>query len=158
MSLISVDSESSIDLSLYPDSVANGTVSVNMFEESMRYIAGINPRLIKINELQKQLNENSLLRTDSEFKAEFVAAIEDYHVFVKGIYITPSANADFEINKSFSEVLYYDELFAQSMRDYVNSYEGHYRETASKYSRLTKPSYLVFIDKLDKYKLFTDSN
>lgn len=158
MNLISVDSESPINLSLYPDSVANGTISVNMFEESMRYIKGITPRLTKITDFQNQLNANSGLQLDSEFKAEFIAAIEDYHVFAKGIYASPVTEADLEIYNSFSEVLYYDELFAQSYRDYTNLYEIHYVKTAGKYGQLSKTSYIVFIDKLDKYKLFTDSN
>lgn len=157
LNLISVDSESSINLSLYPDNVANGTVSVNVFEESMRLIDGITPSLDKINALQKRLNENTLLRTDSEFKAEFVSAIEDYQIFIKGLYPSPSTEADFEINKSFSEILYYSELLGQSLRDYTGSYEIHHRADANKYAQSIKTSYIVFIDKLDKYKLFTDS-
>ena len=151
------ESDSSVNLAVYPENVVNGTVSVEMYEESMRYINGITDRFNTLLAYQKRLNADGKLQLDEEFKKEFIAAIEDYEVFVKGFYLSPSTDADFEIFNNFSDTLYYDELFSNNYRAYVNKYENFYLDSAASYNQSIKTSYIAFINVLDKYKLFTDS-
>ena len=152
-----IESESSVDLAIYPENVANGTVSIGMYEESVRYINGITDRLNTITAYQKRLNADGLLQVDEEFKKEFITAIEDYEVFVKGFHLSPSTDADIEISKNFFDTLYYNELYSSSYRAYVNKYERFYLDSAISYNQSTKTSFMAFLNTLDKYKLFTDS-
>lgn len=153
-----VDVDTSTELEFYPENVQNGTVSVKMYSEAMRFIKSVTDHLNHVNSYQKELNDNFMLyRHDAEFHSNFKKAIDDSEVFIKGVHVTPTTEADFEINNNFSEILYYYPLMLNSHREYLNSYEQYHMDNVVSYSNTMKTSFMAMVNTVEKYGLFSDS-
>lgn len=141
---------------LYPENVKNGIVSEDVYLETNRFITSFAKYVDKIKNLQLQANENYRLYSDPTFKKDYLDALDDFDVFLKGFHIAPSTDADFEITSNFDDALYYYSLFTASYRDFVNSNGTIDTNYIQSYNNSFKTSYLAMADSLEKYELYKD--
>ena len=142
---------------MLPDNVKNGTVSEDVYLEVTRYITSFAEYDTKLTGFQKRVNSDRSLLEDSTFTNEYKDSLDQYDVFIKEFHLSPVTDADFEINKNFSEMLTYTSYMTSGIRDYIDTGESYHTQNASKEFNSKKTSYMALLNTLEKYRLPKES-
>lgn len=139
-----------------PENVKNGTVSEEMYKESLRYINDFQEYDQNMFGYLDKINKDSSLKDDAAFLDEFRESMNAYEVFLKGFHISPKTEADFEINSNLSDTIMYTEYAISSIRQHFDTKEDYHLSSLEEDLNKATTSYNALGNSLMKYKLYTE--
>lgn len=136
-----------------PQSVKDGTVSEDVYKETVRYLTDFQLHEREMLSYQDKLNKDTSLWNDDSFLEDYKASIDDYDVFVKGIHLKPSTEADIELNKNLTDTLLYTSFFTSALRQYVDTKDKVHVNSVKDNMNKINTSYTALTNTVKKYKL-----
>lgn len=137
------------DLSEFPKGVQNGSITPEYYSALMTYFNGIDDFDL---ETQKIENDNSLSKDEKLQK--HIENNNEKIVLINGIEHNPANSVEREIDKYFTEVLFYDESLSNYKSKYYSTKDELYGEMAESELVEYRQSGKVLLEILEKYELF----
>jgi len=100
------EGETFADEAVYPESVQDGTVSVEYYNQLQKYHS-LNIEYLKVatQMLNIGLEHKSLSKDDEEYKRMFRETLQNYDEMLLGVNISPKTDADREIEEALNIVI-----------------------------------------------------
>lgn len=141
------------DSSLLPEAVKDGTVTQQVYLDTIEYTVNYKGYTSKMIEHINKIKSDNNVLFDPSFVSEFESFINEYDVFLKGIVLTPKTDADFEINRLLSNVLSEAKHYNSSMRSFITTKENQYAESAERSAGELETSQKALFNLMESYGL-----
>lgn len=151
-----VNAESNIDetiKSTYPDNVKNGTVSEETYAEVVRYFKEYPDFMNRLNVFTGKINIDGNIIKDELFASEFKTFLDEYDVFMKGFYLNPKTDADFEINGIYYDISSSILASNSQVKQLLKTKDSIHAGLASDYSNEAVTSINALANTMTKYDL-----
>jgi len=142
-------SEEVNDLSEFPTGVQNGVISMEYYNALMTYYNSSD----KFESTTQQIEAETSISQDERLK-KHVSANNTHIATINGIEHTPSNDVEREIDKYFTEVLFYDESLSNNKAKYYSTKDEMYYDIAESNLVSWRQSSLVLAEIMNKYELF----
>jgi len=139
-----------------PENVENGTVSEEIYNESMRFVSEFTEYQNDMFGYLDKINEDSSLKEDEFFLDDFRESIDSYEVFLKGFHLSPKTEADIELNNNLSDTIFYMSYVVSGLRQYVNTKDALHVNSLEENVNEASTSYDALGNSLMKYELYTE--
>ena len=136
-----------------PENVLNGTVTEEIFKETVRYVTDFQAYDKHMFSFLDRLNKDSSLYDDPSFIEEYKESMDAYEVFIKGFHLSPKTEADFELEANLSNILLNMSYVISGLRQYINTKETHHVSSLEEYMSEVTTSYEALSNSIKKFKL-----
>ena len=136
-----------------PKDVLNGTVSEDVYLETTRYATDFIEYEQSMLDFVDKMNKNPSLKQDKVFADQFKESLNSYEVFIKGFNLSPTTDADYEIDRHLSDTLLYTSYVISSLRQYVSTGESHHISSLGENYDKRDTSYQALTNTIKKFEL-----